>query len=248
MTHPIPDNPEPELSDELTPGKSEPDRISDSPAGRLLSNFLDVMNGEGDDAQEAYDAALNDLRERAGDVIMEIARAAGHCAEENYPLRWALVHVAAELRHPDALPFLRNVVLTPIPEERSPDPHSFSTAAEETIIRTTAVEGVEYLAGEGFEPATETLFQFLEVPSLSVRRAAVQGILATDEGSERRERIAELLPQDQRFLLDIKRVNVSDVPQVEDPQRHLREEVRDRETDPPPRIPGQPEGDAPKTY
>jgi hypothetical protein len=56
------------------------------------------------------------------------------------------LRAAAELQHPAALPFLFNLVLTPIPPEESPDPHSFSTVAEETILRTTAVEGIGHLA------------------------------------------------------------------------------------------------------
>jgi hypothetical protein len=50
---------------------------------------------------------------------------------------------------------------TPIPPERSKNPHSFSTVAEETILRTTAIEGIKYLAADGSEAAIESLFDFL---------------------------------------------------------------------------------------
>src|SRR3712207_8247200 len=49
----------------------------------------------------------------------------------------------------------RSFVRTPIPLERSKDSHSFSTVAEETILRTTAVDGVEQLAAEGNDDARE---------------------------------------------------------------------------------------------
>lgn len=242
------DRESPEISDSLTPGAPQPSRISDSPAGNLLQNFLEVINLTGEDAQENYESALKELRERADEVVIEIARAEQACDPEDYPFRWALVHAAAELRHASALPFLRNIVLTPIPPERSRDPHSFSTAGEETILRTTAIEGVEYLADQGNEEAQEALFDFLKIDSLSIRRASVQAILATIKDRKVLGRMRELIPQDQHFLLEIKRIDVKDAPQIQDPQRHLTEKGREAKIDPPPRIPGEPEGDAPKAY
>jgi hypothetical protein len=129
------------------------------------------------------------------------------------------------LRHPAALPFLRNLILTPIPPEESPDPHSFSTVGEETILRTTAVEGIGYLA-RGRADATEMLFEALRQPSLSIRRAAVQSLLATVRGRRLRARIARALPEEHQFLLDLKAVSVRDVPQIRNPERHLSEAGR----------------------
>lgn len=206
------------------------------------------MNRTGKDAQSAYDTALADLRVHPEDTVIELARAVNGCDPTDYPERWALIHAAAELRHPAALPLLKSLVLTPIPPEDSEDPHAFSTVGEETILRTTAVEGVEYLAVNGDEAALAALFEFLEQPSLSIRRATVQAILATRGGQDLRGRIAELLPRDQQFLLDIKRVNVQDVPQVRDPRIHLNESVGEGKTTPAPRLPDEPQGDTPTTY
>ncbi len=240
----------PKMSDSLRQGEKHPNPISDSPAGKLLSNFVVSMNQFGDNAQEVYEEALEAMRKRAGEVIVEIARALGNCHPDNYPFRWALIHAAAELRHPAAIPLLRNLVLTPIPAERSENPHSFSTVAEETILRTTAVEGMEFLAtkGDEKEAVVENIFEFLKLPSLSVRRASVQALLVIDDSKKQRDRIARLLPDDQRFLLDIKRTKVEEVPQIEEPQRHLREAAKQIEKESPPRIPGESENDAPKVY
>ena len=144
--------------------------------------------------------------------------------------RWAA-------RHPAALPFLRNLILTPIPPEESPDPHSFSTVAEETILRTTAVEGVGYLARDRAN-AVGTLFEALRQPSLSVRRAAVQSLLGSRRGRKLRAQISNALPEEQRFLLDLKAVNVRDVPQVTNPERHLSEAGRRGGIAPAPSLPG----------
>jgi hypothetical protein len=127
-----------------------------------------------------------------------------------------LVYTASQMNHEAALPFLRTIVLTSIPPERSRSPHSFSTVGQETVLHTTAVEGVGRLAAMGNERALDSLFEFLSVASPSIRRATVQAILAVDENL--RDRVADYLPPEQRFLLDIKPLSVTDVPQVERPQ------------------------------
>jgi hypothetical protein len=149
----------------------------------------------------------------------------------------AHVHAASELRHPAALPFLRNLILTPIPPEESPDPHSFSTVGEETILRTTAVEGIGYLARGRADP-TEMLFEALRQPSLSIRRAAVQSLLATARGRRLRARIARALPEEHQFLVDLKAVSVRDVPQIRNPAHHLSEAGRRGGIAPAPSLPG----------
>jgi len=240
----------PSMDDSLKLNESHSNPVSDSPAGKLLRNFISTMNAYGEDAQETYDRALEVMRKDAEEVVIEIAQAYGHCHKNDYPYRWALVHAAAELRHPVTLSFLVNLVKTPIPPERSKDPHSFSTVAEETILRTTAVEGVEYLLeGKENEKAHDMLFEFLKQPSLSIRRAAVQALMNSDLGKKDRKRIAEMLPKDQRFLLEIERKNVEDVPQIKDPESHLKELAKQRdEKQPAPRMRDESEGDSPKAY
>jgi HEAT repeat protein len=224
----------PSASDLLRGGERRHARLAESPAAILLQNFFVAMNAAGDDAQERYRRALADLRKRADLVMVEIARAQNDCDRGDYPTRWAHVHAAAELRQPAALPYL---VLTPIPPEEASDPHSFSTVAEETILRTTAVEGIGYLANERGE-AVEALFECLKQPSVSVRRAAVQSLLKTARGRRLRARISSTLPEDQRFLLNLKAVDVRDVPQIKRPQRHLSEAGGRASIAPAPSLPG----------
>jgi hypothetical protein len=240
----------PSMDDSLKLNESHSNPVSESPAGKLLRNFVSTMNAYGEDAQETYDRALEMMRKHAEEVVIEIAQAYGHCHKNDYPYRWALVHAAAELRHPATLSFLVNLVNTPIPPERSKDPHSFSTVAEETILRTTAVEGVEYLLeGKEIEKAHDMLFEFLKQPSLSIRRAAVQALINSESGKKDRKRIAEMLPKDQRFLLEIERKNVEDVPQIKDPESHLKESAKQRdEKQPAPRMRDESEDDSPKAY
>jgi hypothetical protein len=121
--------------------------------------------------------------------------------------------------------------LTPIPPENSRSPHSFSTVKEETVLRTTAVEGIGNLAARGNQRAKETLFEFLSIDSISIRRASVQSLLAID--GDARDRIAQYLPPNHRFLLDVRPRAVTDVPQVRDPRVHLRERQLPEKAAPP---------------
>lgn len=194
------------------------------PASRFsekISRYLKTINASGDDVEIEAQSALEDLRKDAEEVIVALAQAEPCCKQSDYPLRWALVYAACQMKHEAALPFLRNLVLTPIPPEQSKLPHSFSTVKEETILRTTAIEGIGHLAARGNSRAIDVLFEALDISSISIRRASIQAILTTDSGL--RERMAERIPSEFRYLLDIKPAYVTDVPQVRNPEKHLRD-------------------------
>jgi hypothetical protein len=193
-----------------------------SPASISLRRFLKTINSIGEDAQESYNDALKDLRQDSESIIFEIAREEKACNPTDYVTRWGLIHAATELRHPLSISFLKNIILTPIPPELSKDPHSFSTAANETIIRTTAIEGIKYLAQEGDEDALNVLFECLNQPSISVRRASIQAILSVRKDESSLQRIKDILPGSQQFLLNLRQASLKDVAQISNPQKHLR--------------------------
>lgn len=197
-----------------------------SPVGELVRQVLVTMNASGEDADEAYQRSVAAMREHPVEAVIEIARLESMCLARDYAARSALVYAACELEHRAALPLLKSVVLTPIPPEENADPHA-STVTEETIIRTTAVDGVVILARQGDKDVIDLLFDFLDVPSMSIRRAAVQGLLASPQADDLRGRIAECLPKNQRFLLDLKKLDVRKAAQIDDPQQHLSEKGRE---------------------
>src|ERR1043166_4710677 len=138
------------------------------PAAELVQNFIRAAGGFGPAAEEAQESALKNLRRQAADVVVEIARAERGLPSHDYPSRWMLVFAAAQLEHPAALPFLRGLVTTPIPAEQSQHSHGWSIVAEETILRTTAVEGIARLAQRRTANALATLLEFLSIPSFSI--------------------------------------------------------------------------------
>lgn len=191
------------------PARSGPPLVHDTlgklpsrhkPIAARINNFLAAMNAGGDDAQVRYAAALDAMRAEPEQSVLALAQAEAVCNRTDYPLRWALVYAAAQMNHDAALPYLRNLILTPIPPEQSSAPHSFSTVGKETVLRTTAIEGVGRLAVQGNEAALPALFEFLSIASISVRRASVQAILAVNP--KLRKKAAEALPADHRFLLE----------------------------------------------
>lgn len=200
----------------------------------LIDRYLAVMNATGEDVEGEYQAVLEEMRKDAAEIVIALAKAEQSCDRPDYPLRWALVYAATQLQHEATLPYFRNLLLTPIPPEQSEMPHSFSTVREETILRTTAIEGLGHLAAQGHRRAIDILFEALDISSISVRRAAVQALLATD--ANLRETIRERLPQDFHYLLDLKSPHVSDVPQVRNPRKYLRKGPGGIRKTPPPSI------------
>jgi hypothetical protein len=228
----------PDASDSLNAEPARP-LAEMSPAALLLNDLLAAMNNMGADAEEEYRRLLDMIRKQAPEVVIEIARREQRCAARDYSTRWGLIFAASELNHPAAVPYLSNIVLTPLPPETSRNPHSLSVVAEETILRTTAVEGVGHIAAAGRKEALDALLSFLAIPSLSIRRAAVQSILSTPRGRRLRRRVADSLPRDQRFLLDLRRPDVRAVPQIRNPERNLSDAARRARKETPADLPGE---------
>lgn len=228
----------PNASDSLS---VTPERLPSemSPAALLLNDLLVAMNSMDADAEADYTRLLDSARKQIPEIMIEIARRERCCAEHDYSNRWGLVFAASELKHPATLPYLSNLVRTPLPSETSRNPHSFSVVGEETILRTTAVEGIGQLAAAGRKEAFDALLSFLAIPSLSIRRATVQAMLATPSGRRLRKRAAESLPKDQRFLLDLSQPKVEEVPQIRNPERNLSDAGRRARKEEPLDLPGE---------
>lgn len=204
-------------------------------SARLRAALAD-MYAVGDDANYRHDQAVESLRRDPEEAMVAIVAAYGRCPAGDYAQRQALVRAASVLGHSESLPFLTSVALAEIPLEQAADPHSFSTVAEETIIRMTAVDGIVQRAQNGDERAAEILMRCVESPSFSVRRAAVSGLMSMPYGDERRSDIEARVPSDQHFIFELKRIPVSEAIQVEDPTRHLAERSREP-SEPKPAIP-----------
>jgi hypothetical protein len=220
------------MRDKLSPGSPGTDDtfvlqypVDPAVSGRFadrITRYLRTLYATGDDVEQRHMNALEELRREAGEAVVALAKAEACCHRHDYPRRWALVYAAARLDDDAALPYFRELVLTPIPPSGARDAHAFSAAREETILRTTAIEGVGRLAKRGNKLALKALLEFLDIPSISIRRASIQAILSAEPAY--REKLAERIPSDFQYLLDVQRVQVTKVPQVKNPRKHLRDE------------------------
>jgi HEAT repeat protein len=208
--------------------------VQETPARAALLSFLAAAYGGGAGAEEEYERELARLRGEPDAAVVEIAQLLGATPSRDFPTRFALIHAATELRHASAISLLASVAETPVPPEPSQHSHSFSMTANETILRTTAVEGLGQLARTGERGARDALFRCLRHSSLSVRRAAVHAILAGGRRKTTLARVRAVLPPDDHFLVELAQPTVHEVPQVKNPKRFLSEEARQRQRADPP--------------
>ena len=194
-----------------------------SRAGIRLENALKAINGFGDDAEKNFEEALKELREIPEEVVLELAQAFDDkCQPDAYPIKWGLVFLATELKSKAAYHFLKRLIFTPIPDERSANTGSFSTVAEETILRTTAVEGMSIFLNDD-KKAGDLLLECLKLPSISIARAAIQTLAKAGQLDDKlRKKIEDLLPKERHYLLKIKPTKVEEVEQIKDPESHLK--------------------------
>lgn len=179
-----------------------------------LVHAVNAMGGAGECAEDDYQRALGQLRRKAKRATDAIATEYSQMAEDAYTDRWSLVMLLVELAHRDSVGIFAEILGSQIPEERSTDPHSFTTAGEEVMIRTTAVEGLERLAADGNEEALDVLLANVTHENFSVRRAAVQALVATGD-DDMQKRLAKALPSRHRELLKIQRRDVRTVEQAQ---------------------------------
>lgn len=197
------------------------ERASSGRFADRINRYLKTLFETDDDADEHQKRVLEELRSEAGEAVVALAKAEAGCKPHDYPQRWALVYAATRMDHDAALPYLRELVLTPIPPSKAGDAHHFSVAREETILRTTAIEGIGRLAERGNQQALDALFEFLDTDSISVCRASTQAILSVNP--DYRDRVAERIPSKFHYLLDVRPAQVKEIPQVKDPKKHLKD-------------------------
>jgi hypothetical protein len=191
------------------------------------------MSATGPTAETAYQDALDALRAQPPAEVRQMVTEVGReLPEEAYLERWSLVQLMADVNHADLLEFFEDVIRTPIPPERSSEAdYKSTTRGREVIIRTTAVDGLERLAAEGSSRAVDVLLDHVAHDNSTVRTACI--VALQELGGDAAERVRERVADEDRDLLEIRRVSVYDVPQPESGTYVRNPGVRD-ETPPEP--------------
>lgn len=202
-----------------------------TPGGTILRRYVSAISQPGVD--ETQLATLGQkLADAASEVVPALIETWRATPDRETGLRWALVY-SAPILGASAVPFLREVVLSQVPPERSSDPHGYSTKAWDSIVRSRAVGGLETLAAAGAQGAESALFECLSHELFSIRALSAIALVNLPGGAERREQVQRALPQAERSIVDIQRVRVGVVPQVRDPRKHLANVIGHRVASPP---------------
>lgn len=193
----------------------------ETPVDPDLRQFLIAVNTVNDVTDPGYTRAVASMRHRSAEVLGEIERLAREVPGADYPMHRCLVLAAGALQDPATLAYLRGVVFRPWPTS-SPATHRVEDQVEETALRSLAVEAIEQLAADSRNvEAMDALTEVVSVPSLTLRTLALVALRAVDGTGQYFERAAAMLPKDQKYLLDARRVKVTDVSQIPDPRVHL---------------------------
>lgn len=179
----------------------------------LLQEAVQRMNGFGEDAEPKYQQALAAVREAGGDPIDELGREFAALEQNEYVNRWGVVQLLNDLQDPRALSLLDRIISSPIPAERSRDPHS-SSAGREVVIRTTAVEAVGRLAAAGSTQARDALLKHVRHAVRSVKIAAALAYLE-QEGARGRKELLRRMAKSDHWMVDIRRVPPREFPAIE---------------------------------
>lgn len=197
----------------------ESDPLGDEGVAVLIRKYL-AYSSQPDSESEASEL-LTRIREEAEQVVQVIAEAErrlsrrdGPYSERAYPLRFRLVSLARELNHPATLSFFQELFSRPLPSHAPEREGVLMThVGKETKLRTEAIAGIGQFVEDPDDRAADLLYEALSIDSVSIQRAATRALLSSDLGreDELKERIAERIPEDRQFILDIDYPNTPEV-------------------------------------
>ncbi|MFG2668397.1 hypothetical protein ACGFY6_29695 [Streptomyces sp. NPDC048387] len=180
-----------------------------------------AMSGVGDQAEERYQAALGALRAKPQDDLLALMRRGWESLPRvAYIERWGLVQLLTDLRLSSASELLGDILATPVPHDRGYDQEQgrdqddrFPPAVHEVILRTTAVEGLVRLAGEGNGRAVELLAQHVNHEERAVRVACI--IALRELGGQSGVDLAALVAGPDREVLGFQVGDLEDVRRID---------------------------------
>ncbi len=186
----------------------------------LVGAFVDAFHHCASEVDPPYVKAVATLRERPESSAAKLEKDYRALGREYVDARESVLYAASALAHPAILPLLMEVAQQ---SGSGSIHHEGGRAAQESILRTVAVDGIDAIARSGDERATNALVALTSSADRAVQASAVVALkyLPTKTAFER---LADKLPQDRRYLLNLVRADVREVPQISDPRRHLRAE------------------------
>lgn len=176
----------------------------------LIVDCVNLMGGVGDNAETKYQSSIASLLPRKQEVVYIIASEYRNLSKGQYLDRWSLVQLLSDLKDPLTLRIMDEILSNPIPPEESDHLDSFTTVGEEVMIRTNCIEAATKIAASGNSEALDLLLKYAKHENFSVKRTSIQGYVAHG-GRDARQKLLQILPEKDHFILDIHRVSVQKV-------------------------------------
>lgn len=199
-----------------------------------LARFVGAVSTVSDVDDPDYRNAVEALHAEPAVHVREIARVLDDLGDEGHALRQCLLMAAAELPVAESVELLRRHALRAQrarPARRSNASDVPCVAARDLTadeaLRVQSVEGLEQLARAGVPTAIDALAECAAHGSLTVRARSLAALGEFDEAGDVRADVVARLATDERYLAELRRVDVRDVAQVTDPRRHLTRDERD---------------------
>ncbi len=186
--------------------QDNPSLFSDSDIGRNLSTLIIALSNDSKNSS----VILDKLKSNPQECAEELTHAFTKLREIEYNARWLIVYCASQFELPEFIKLLSQIAKSEIPNEKSENIHLFSTVAEETAIRLTAIEGIKNIGQKSYKEAETELLDLLRVKYLTLNIASCQSLMEIN--NENKKNILDTLPKEKQFITDIKRKDVREIP------------------------------------
>jgi len=183
----------------------------------LVGQGVRYLNTDDDEGKIAYQRAVEILLGRP-DTVETITQLVRRVSREDAPLRWSLLYVLGDVADPTAGEFLVRLSIERL-AERDDQQGCEGPRDAELLVHTMAVEALQRIATRHPQAAEHLLRIVSERPARPILIEAVKA--ARDLGMG--EKLRDLLPQDDHWMLGIRRAQVEEIraePQRQDgPER-----------------------------
>lgn len=169
--------------------------------GRLVARALVLAHMR--DAEELQ-SVVAELAQNPDGAIAELQRRSGEASPDDIGLRWTLLYVASMLRELRGMSWLTEIACEALPDDPAAAEACESHIDSEVLVRVMGTEAIVELLGVDKQAASEALLKIIELqPHVAIRAVAGQALLEHDTSF--RDPVLVRLPQDQRFIVDLRR-------------------------------------------
>jgi hypothetical protein len=198
--------------------------------GKDLKSIFTTPDDYTDEARSAeFDRSVATLKSRPKVAAAQIQEFYTILPEEFYQDRSLCVYLMRELKSEHAIPFLKKVLESELPEEKSKDTHHFSTQEKEVIIKSLALQGLTEAAltnvqVENFDH-NETMLKLIESkPNNLLMNQAIRSFLSVESHAGNYDEAVVILkktvPSEYHDMINLKEVT------YEEKMLHDSEEIK----------------------